>query len=325
MQNGRIIIVGGSGFVGTHLQSFFRDSKVFVADIVPPRSRDDRVSFIHWDIRSPFTAFRNLPDKIDLIVNLAAVHKSPGHPSHEYFETNILGARHVCDLAKKVQCNQIVFTSSISVYGAGEDEKTEESLTTPDIPYGVSKIVAESVHREWQVDDKQNRALTVLRPAVVFGRGEGGNFTRLATTLRKKIFVYPGRKDTIKSWIYVKDLCRIITDHRLKEPGIATFNVCFPTKTTTEDICRAFHDTLSYKMPRLTVPLFMLNTGAFFLNRINTPFIRSLGLDPDRIVKLVCSTNISPARLVEINYAFRYDLNSAILDWKNDCDGDCLC
>jgi hypothetical protein len=43
-----------------------------------------------------------------------------------------------------------------------------------------------------------------LQAAVIFGAGEGGNFTRLAKLLQKVFFVYPGRKDTIKACFYVK-------------------------------------------------------------------------------------------------------------------------
>ena len=48
--------------------------------------------------------------------------------------------------------------------------------------------------------------------AVIFGKGEKGNLTRIARTLKKGLFVYPGRKDTIKACVYVKDVCRLIAE-----------------------------------------------------------------------------------------------------------------
>jgi len=55
---------------------------------------------------------------------------------------------------------------------------------------------------------------------------------------------------------------------------------------------------------------------------VNTPLIRSLGLDPERIIKLVRSTNISSQKLVESGFEFQYDLVTAIKDWANDCGGN---
>ena len=36
----------------------------------------------------------------DLIINLAAIHRMPGHKDFEYFETNIKGAENICDFAE---------------------------------------------------------------------------------------------------------------------------------------------------------------------------------------------------------------------------------
>ena len=45
---------------------------------------------------------------------------------------------------------------------------------------------------------------------MVFGKGENGNFTRLYWAIRGHKFAYPGRKDTIKACIYVKELVRFL-------------------------------------------------------------------------------------------------------------------
>ena len=135
-------------------------------------------------------------------------------PDHEYFETNIRGAENVCAFAEKHGIKKIVFTSSIAPYGAAEALKEETTLPTPNTPYGISKLVAEKIHQIWQTKDSDNRQLTIVRPGVVFGKGENGNFTRLYWGIRKHTFAYPGRKDTIKACIYVKELVRFMLYNR---------------------------------------------------------------------------------------------------------------
>ena len=93
----------------------------------------------------PFT-----PTEDDVIFNFAAVHRTPGHEDHEYFETNIRGAENVVAFAEKWNIKKIVFTSSIAPYGAAEELKKETTLPTPNTAYGISKLVAEKIHEKWQ-------------------------------------------------------------------------------------------------------------------------------------------------------------------------------
>ena len=153
----------------------------------------------------PFT-----PTEDDVIFNFAAVHRTPGHEDHEYFETNIRGAENVVAFAEKWNIKKIVFTSSIAPYGAAEELKKETTLPTPNTAYGISKLVTEKIHEKWQNGDAAHHQLTIVRPGVVFGKGENGNFTRLYWAIRGHKFAYPSRKDTIKGCIYVKELVRFL-------------------------------------------------------------------------------------------------------------------
>ncbi len=48
-------------------------------------------TFVEYDIRKPIENLPFTPTEDDVIFNFAAVHHTPGHEDHEYFETNILG------------------------------------------------------------------------------------------------------------------------------------------------------------------------------------------------------------------------------------------
>ncbi|MFR4723811.1 MAG: NAD-dependent epimerase/dehydratase family protein [Faecalibacterium sp.] len=68
--------------------------------------------------------------------------------------------------------------------------KTEETLPTPNTPYGISKLVAEKIHQIWQARDPA-RELTIVRPGIVYGKGEHGNMTRLYRGQKKGYFFMP--------------------------------------------------------------------------------------------------------------------------------------
>lgn len=183
-------ITGGTGFIGTHLTKLLKETHpeaiAYNLDIVEPGTPLPAVKrhyrsplkkgetlpskFIYCDVRKPIELDVPVSSE-DVIFNFAAVHRTPGHPDHEYFETNIRGAENVCAFAERHGIKKIVFTSSIAPYGAAEELKEETTLPTPNTPYGISKLVAEHIHRTWQARDHEHRQLTIVRPGVVFGKG----------------------------------------------------------------------------------------------------------------------------------------------------------
>lgn len=142
-------IFGGSGFIGTHLitliDNIYPGTKIYNLDIVK-NNHEGKSTYINCDVRSEINIDISVTSE-DVIFNFAAVHRTPGHPDQAYFETNIRGAENVCAFAEKFGIKKIVFTSSIAPYGAAEDLKTEETLPTPNTPYGISKLVAEKYIR----------------------------------------------------------------------------------------------------------------------------------------------------------------------------------
>lgn len=312
-----IVIFGGSGFIGTHLSKLKLEAgwKVYCVDIVKPRIQHENLVYLKHDVRN----LSNLciEEKVKLIYNFAAIHTTPGHATHEYYETNVLGADQVCRFAERSDIDEIVFTSSISVYGPDEELKDESSELKPNSSYGYSKKLSEKIHESWFERD-DNRKLTIVRPAVVFGPGEGGNFTRLAAMMRKGLFVYPGRKDTIKACIYVDDLIYAFESARETTDRLELLNGAYAERYTLEDIVTCFKniyfpDVRLFLLPRIFVISIAKLLGFFnFLN---------IGIHPERVLKLVKSTNIFPSWIVSKKLDMKGDLASALARWHKETNG----
>ncbi len=206
----------------------------------------------------------------------------------------------------------------MAAYGTSEYLKTEDTLPTPNTAYGISKLVAEHIHRTWQAEKPDERRLVIVRPGVVFGRGERGNVTRLYWALRRKRFAYPGRTDTIKASIYVKDVAALLAGMAARpEPGVFIYNLTYEPAPTISDICATMSKVTGVKLPKLVVPGFLLRTIAAVLGPVHG--VLGEGFHPDRVKKLMISTNISGKKLQEDGYTMRYSLEDAIRDWWKDC------
>jgi nucleoside-diphosphate-sugar epimerase len=263
--------------------------------------------------------------RADLIFNLAAVHREPGHQAHEYFETNLKGAENVCAWAASTGCERIVFTSSIAPYGPSEDLKNEGSLPVPDSPYGSSKLAAEKMHMAWQAGDDRRRLL-MLRSGVVFGPGESGNVTRLVRSVVKGYFVYMGNRQTRKAGGYVKELCRVIRfglDHQEASGERATLlNFSLDPPPALEDYVVAITKAAGIRRSPLNLPRPLLLGISYPIHAVASMFGIRQPISPVRVRKLFRSTSIDPKRLRELGYKYQYTLETALLDWKHDLPDD---
>ena len=333
------IITGGTGFIGTHLTNLLNElhpeAKVWNLDIVAPYTPNPVVknykpalkdgelldsTYMECDVRKPIENLPFTPTSKDVIFNFAAVHRTPGHPDHAYFETNIRGAENVCAFAEKHGIKNIVFTSSIAPYGAAEDLKEETTLPTPNTPYGISKLVAEKIHQTWQAGG-EGRKLTIVRPGVVFGKGENGNFTRLYWGIRKHTFAYPGRKDTIKACVYVKELVRfMLWNVEKRETPFEIYNCTFEPAYTIEEIVQTMKEVTGLHQAVPYVPNALIMPAAVGAKLVGSP----MGICPARVKKLQISTNICGKKLKESGYPFKWTFKEAIEDWFEDNHRKCL-
>ena len=313
------VIFGGCGFIGSHVVDLLRekypDAKIYIADLLADTAQSDGViSYQRVDVRSPIELQGDFGANT-LVFNFAAIHRTPGHPDYAYFETNIRGAENVCDFARKHGIENIVFTSSIAPYGAAEELKTEETLPTPNTPYGISKLVAEKIHREWAAENASRR-LSIVRPGIVFGKGENGNMTRLYKALKKRKFAYAGRKDTIKACIYVKDLVRVMLAMGEAE-GEKTklYNCCYYPSFTIEQIANTMLKATGMRRRIPFIPRKPMMAAATLCGLFGG---LGLGICPARVRKLMVSTNIDGQRLAK-DYPLSYSLEDAFRDWFKDC------
>jgi len=333
------IIFGGTGFIGTHFaQHLLREDlagKITLVDIVPPRDgiyartlreglEAGRVKFCEWDVRKPVPRLL-LPQGADVVINLAAIHREPGHQPKEYFETNLYGAQNVCDYADATGCSRIVFTSSIAPYGTSEELKDESTLPVPETPYGCSKLVAEAIHTAWQRGGK-GRKLLIVRPGVVFGPGEGGNVTRLVRSVVKGYFVYLGNKRTRKAGGYVKELCLAMIfgmdcqERDTESRDILNFSLDPPP--TMEAFVEAIKSVSGVRNPSPSAPRFLLLGASYLIDGA----AKAVGIDqpvsPVRVRKMFRSTHVEAKRLREDGYRWKFTIESAFRDWMEEVPTD---
>lgn len=218
----RILILGGSGFIGTRLVGLLAEAghDVLIGDIAP--SEVYPALWTRLDVRDD-AGLRPAVEGRDWVINLAAAHRDDVQPRSLYDEVNVEGARVVTRAAAEAGVRQVLFTSSVAIYGFSRTERLEDHPAAPFNDYGRTKLEAEEVYRSWY-GGASDRTLVIVRPTVVFGEGNRGNVYNLVKQVASGRFVMIGDGRNVKSVAYVENVAECLRWCLGRPPGYHLYN-----------------------------------------------------------------------------------------------------
>jgi GDP-4-dehydro-6-deoxy-D-mannose reductase len=236
----RVLIVGGTGFVGRHLAAQLAPRYAVAAS---GREVDVREAQALWTLVSKAQP--------DIVVNLAAittVRETVDDPRRTY-ATAVQGLQNLLEaLAAEGFAGRLLQVSSSEVYGFPAPEAlplTEDAALRPMSPYAVAKVMAEMLCRQWTA----TAAFDILtaRPFTHIGPGQSDRFAtasfarqiaEIEAGLRAPV-INVGRLDATRDLTDVRDVARAY--EAILERGVAgaTYNVCSGTETTMRTVLDA--------------------------------------------------------------------------------------
>jgi UDP-glucose 4-epimerase len=159
INNARVLVIGGAGFVGSHiveqllaepvrevivLDNFVRGTRANLA----PALRDKRVRVVEGSVTDRELLKRTF-DGVDCAFHLAALWLFECvHQPRSALEVNVDGTFNVVEAAQQAGVKKVVYSSSASVYGDAQfTPMTEEHPFNNRTMYGATKIAGEQFFR----------------------------------------------------------------------------------------------------------------------------------------------------------------------------------
>jgi len=153
----RILITGGAGYLGTEISLRLMNhddvESIRIYDnlsrknyniFLGPERLNEKTSFVEADILDSYTLKKEIA-KADLVIHLAAKVSTPfaDISPHLFDQVNHWGTAELSYAIEESSCEKVIYLSSASVYGSGEESATPESSPNPKTFYGISKLRGE--------------------------------------------------------------------------------------------------------------------------------------------------------------------------------------
>ncbi len=225
MQNKKVLITGGAGFIGSHTAEEFLNAGYEVKILDNLRTGDiqnlerikDKISFIEGDIRD-VDLVSSLIDESTSVIHLAAlisVPESIENPNLAH-DINVTGMHTVLDAVRRKKAVCFVSASSAAVYGTNAPVPTPEiAAHAPGSPYGLHKSINEQYGKLFAA--LYGVQVTFLRFFNVYGprqKAEGGYASVIPAFIKKiranEPAVINGSGSISRDFIHVRDVARAL-------------------------------------------------------------------------------------------------------------------
>lgn len=302
-----ILCIGASGFVGTRLIDTIRESFI-VSNFDKQQSIFFPELTVLGDVRNPVEIEKALQNK-NTVVLLAAEHRDDVSPTSLYYDVNVQGTKNVLATMDKLEVKNIIFTSSVAVYGLNKKNPDEQHPADPFNHYGKSKWQAEEALREWYNNNPKDKSLTIIRPTVIFGERNRGNVYNLLKQIASGKFLMVGNGTNYKSMAYVGNITAFIKYHLENiKPGYKVFNYIDKPDLNMNELVAQVEISLNKKIPSIHFPYWLGILGGYGFDLLSKVSGKKFSVSSVRVKKFCATTQFDAAKAHSCGFKAPYTL-----------------
>lgn len=295
----KIIVSGGSGFVGSNIVERLRKKGIVVTNISREKSGDN---VIGWE------QFLKKPSAFDFAVFIHLAGKAHDtkntSKADEYFDINTELTRKVFDIFLKSGASKFIFMSTVKAAADTVDGiLTEDVIPAPKTPYGQSKLEAEKYILN--NDLPAGKRIFILRPCMIHGPGNKGNLNLLYKFVTKRVAYPLAAFDNKRSFLSIDNLGYVVEQMVISDaiPG-GIYNVADDEPLSTNKVVKIIAETSGIKDKLLNINPRLIRTIAKIGDKLHLP------LNSERLKKLTESYIVSNVKLKDALHISNLPLSS---------------
>lgn len=258
----KILITGGSGFIGSHVSDAFlkRGYKVIIIDKALTRNVKNvypNVSFYKVDLNDPQPIREIIKQEKPHIIShhaseLVGVRESTMNPQKAF--RDIVLTSNLFEAAKNTTVKRIIFSSSANVYDKKSTVPISElAPVNPVSPYGIAKLAIETycsyLEQIWAMKFTIFRYFNVYGPRQRLTKHAGIIPLLINKILKNREVIIYGTGEQSRDFIYVKDIAH--ANVLASEKNISgIFNVGTMQELSINELIRLIEKMLNKKVKR---------------------------------------------------------------------------
>ena len=294
----KMVIAAGTGFLGTVLIDFFKESYQEIIVLTRGKSeRKNNIQYVHWNANS-LTGWESVLENADVLINLAG--KSVDCRYTPENKAAILSSRidstrvlNEAVLKCKNPPKHFINSSTATIYRHSEDKQMDEY--SGEIGNDFSMNVAKSWEKAFYDVETDKTLKTAVRTSIVLGKN-GGAFIPLKRLTQFGLGGKVGNGNQFVSWIHELDFAKAI-DFIIDKKLTGNINVVSSKPERNIDFMRKLRQAVRIPFG-IPISKTMLKIGA-----------KIIQTEPELVLK---SRNVVPKRLTENGFTFEYhDLEKA--------------
>jgi len=268
----KIILAGGSGYLGSALANYFESKK-----------SSGNIRTILWDAKN-FDTWTKEIDGADVLINLTGKSVDCRYTeknktliySSRLHSTKILG---VAILQSTNPPKLWINASSATIYKASYDK----SMTEADGETGDDFSM--NVCTQWEAEfikyQTPETRKVILRTAIVLGKG-GGAFIPLKNLVRLGLGGAQGSGKQYFSWLHEYDFCSIVEWVISNPTASGVYNVSSPNPVRNMAFMKSLREATKVKFG-MPLPTWLLKFGAALIGTETELVLKSRNVIPDRL------------------------------------------
>jgi len=287
----KIFITGATGFIGSRVANILSCMGHELTCLIRKHNEKSEylaglgAKLVMGDITDKASVLEGMKG-CDGAIHLAAIYSFWIKNDRLWNEVNIEGTRNVMSSALEVKLSKIVHVSTAVIWGKPVDCPYNEKSIPGSLQfskYSRSKFEADRI--VWDLYRNQGLPAVVVYPGAVLGAGDPkptGNY--VSDFIMRRL---PARvlSKSVLTWVHVNDVADAIVKALVKSDNIGEKYIVAKHQVSLSDYNKLISEVSGVPVPKLSMPVFMTQAGAFMLTALSRISGKEplLGMSSDQI------------------------------------------